>query len=58
MNDTNNQFIDDDRLSKITSLTHLLNNDNNTDTGDIKLIKHSPYFSETNFLLFTVICCP
>ena len=49
MNDTNNQFIDDDGLSKFTSLTHLLNNDNNTDTGDIELIKHSPYFSETDF---------
>ena len=48
MNDTNNQFIDDDGLSKFTSLTHLLNNDNNTDTGDIELIKHSPYFSETD----------
>ena len=34
---------------RFTSLTHLLNNDNNTDTGDIKLIKHSPYFSETDF---------
>ena len=49
MNDTNNQFIDDDGLSKFTSLTHLLNNDNNTDAGDIELIKHSPYFSETDF---------
>ena len=49
MNDTNNQFIDDDGLSKFTSLTHLLNNDNNNDTGDIELIKHSPYFSETDF---------
>ena len=49
MNDTNNQFIDDDGLSKFTPLTHLLNNDNNTDTGDIELIKHSPYFSETDF---------
>ena len=45
MNDTNNQFIDDDGLSKFTSLTHLLNYDNSTDTGDIELIKHSPYFS-------------
>ena len=49
MNDTNNQFIDDDGLSKFISLTHLLNNDNNTDTGDIELIKHSPYFSKTVF---------
>ena len=49
MNDTNNQFIDDDGLSKFTSLTHLLNDDNSTDTGDIELIKHSPYFSETDF---------
>ena len=49
MNDTNNQFIDDDGLSKFTSLTHLLNNDNNTDIGNIELIKHSPYFSETDF---------
>ena len=49
MNDTNNQFIDDDEFSKFTSLTHLLNNDNNTDTSDIELIKHSPYFSELIF---------
>ena len=34
MNDANNQFIDDDGLSKFTSLTHLLNDDNSTDTGD------------------------
>ena len=38
MNDTNNQFMDDDGLSKFTSLTHLLNDDNNTDTVDIDLI--------------------
>ena len=44
MNNTNNQFIDDDGLSKFTSLTHLLNNDNNTDTGDLELMKHSLYF--------------
>ena len=49
MNDTNNQFIDDDGLSKFTSLTHLLNDDNSTDTGDIELMNHSPYFSETDF---------
>ena len=49
MNDTNNQFIDDDGLTKFTSLTHLLNDDNNTDTCDIELIKHSQYFSETEF---------
>ena len=50
MNDTNNQFIDDDGLSKFTSLTQLLNDDNNkTDTGAIELIKHSPYFSKTDF---------
>ena len=49
MNDTNNQFIDDDGLTKFTSLTHLLNDDNNTDTCDIELVKHSQYFSETEF---------
>ena len=35
MNDTNNQFIDDDGLTKFTSLTQLLNDVNNTDTCDI-----------------------
>ena len=30
-------------------LTQLLNDDNNTDTGDVELIKHSPYFSKTEF---------
>ena len=39
MNDTNNQFIDDDGLSKFTSLTHLLNDDNSTDTGDYRIDK-------------------
>ena len=49
MDNTRNQFIDDDEFSESTSLTHLLNGEGNTDCDDINVIKHSPYFTECDF---------
>ena len=49
MNNTRNKFIDDDELSESTSLTHLLNGEDNTACDDINVIKHSPYFTESDF---------
>ena len=45
----NNRFIDDIGLSESTSLTHLLSDDDSSDTLDINIIKHSPYYSESDF---------
>ena len=45
----NNRFIDDKGLSESTSLTHLLIDDDSSDTLDINIIKHSPYYSESDF---------
>ena len=45
----NNKFIDDKGLSESTSLTHLLSDDDSADTIDINIIKHSPYYSESDF---------
>ena len=36
-----NEYIDDDNLSKLSSLTHLLDNDTHT-------IKHSPFLTKIN----------
>ena len=49
-----NEFIDDDNLTELSSLTHLLdkNNTDSDDTEEAIVIKHSPYFSETNFSIF------
>ena len=47
-----NDFIDDNNLTELSSLTHLLDK-NNTDSDDTEesiVIKHSPYFSETSFI--------
>ena len=47
-----NEFIDDDNLTELSSLTHLLdkNNTDSDDTDEAIVIKHSPYFSETSFI--------
>ena len=45
----NNRFIDDKRLSESTSLTHLLSDDDSSATIDINIVKHSPYYSESDF---------
>ena len=47
-----NEFIDDDNLTELSSLTHMLdkNNTDSDDTDEAIVIKHSPYFSETSFI--------
>ena len=45
----NNRFIDDKGLSESTSLTHILSDDDSSDAIDINIIKHSPYYSESDF---------
>ena len=47
-----NEFIDDNNLTELSSLTHLLdkNNTDSDDTDEAIVIKHSPYFSETSFI--------
>jgi len=46
-----NRFIDDDDLSVSTSLTHLMDmNDRDDDVDETRIVKHSPYYSETNFI--------
>ena len=47
-----NKFIDDDNLTELSSLTHLLdkNNTDSDDTDEAIVIKHLPYFSETSFI--------
>ena len=44
-----NEFIDDDNLSELSSLTHLLDKNKNNDTEDTPIIKHSPFYSENQF---------
>ena len=41
-----NQFIDDDNLSELSSLTHLLDRNDDDDNEEIPIIQHSPYYSE------------
>ena len=48
MENKRNIFIDDDRLSESSSLTHLLNGDDHEDCGDMEMITHSPYFTESD----------
>ena len=43
-----NQFIDGD-LSDRTSLIHLLDNNDSEDNNEAHIVKHSPYYSETDF---------
>ena len=50
MEDNNrNAFIYNGGLSKSTSLTHLLNENDNMDSDNIEVIQHSPYYSEADF---------
>ena len=50
MEDNNrNAFIDDGGLSKSTSLTHLLNENDNMVSDNIEVIEHSPYYSDADF---------
>ena len=50
----NNRLIDDKGLSESTSLTHLLSDDDSSDTIAINIIKHSPYYSESDFHKSTI----
>ena len=43
-----NQFVDGD-LSDRTSLIHLLDNNDTEDNDEAHIIKHSPYYSESEF---------
>ena len=43
-----NQFLDGD-LSDRTSLIHLLDNNDSEDNNEAHIIKHSPYYSESDF---------
>ena len=45
-----NQFIDDDNLSELWSLTHLLNRNDDDSNEEIPIIHHSPYYSENQFI--------
>ena len=49
MDNTRKKCIDDDELSEFTSFTHLLNGEDTTEYGDINVIKHFPYFTESDF---------
>ena len=44
-----NQFIDDAGLSTSSSLTHLLHGHNNDTSDEYEWIRHSPYYSESQF---------
>ena len=43
-----NHFVDGD-LSDRTSLIHLLDNNDTEDNNEAHIIKHSPYYSESEF---------
>ena len=43
-----NQFIDGD-LTDRTTLIHLLDNNDSEDNNEAHIVKHSPYYSETDF---------
>ena len=46
-----NEYIDDDNLSELSSLTHLLDNhDGDNDMNDTHTIKHPPFFNENQFI--------
>ena len=45
-----NQFIDDDNLSELSSLTHLLERNDNDDNEETPVLQHSPYYSDNQFI--------
>ena len=45
-----NQFIDDDNLSELSSLTHLLERNDNDDNEETSILKHSPFYTENQFI--------
>ena len=50
MEEKRNNSIDDVGLSESTSLTHLLDGDDETENTGLDFIKHSPYYSEHDYL--------
>ena len=50
MEEKRNNFIDDVGLLESTSLTHLLDGDDETENTGLDFIKHSPYYSEHDYL--------
>ena len=50
MEEKRNNFIDDVGLPESTSLTHLLDGDDDTDNTGLDFIKHSPYYCEHDYL--------
>ena len=44
-----NQFIDDDNLSELSSLTHLLDRNDN-DNEETPVLQHCPYYSDNQFI--------
>ena len=45
-----NQSIDDDNLSELSSLTHLLDRNDNDDNEETPVLQHSPYYSDNQFI--------
>ena len=45
-----NQFINDDNLSELLSLTHLLERNDNDDNEETPILKHSPFYTENQFI--------
>ena len=45
----NNLFIDDDNLSEMSSLTHLLDRNEPDDSEESIVLKHSPFYGESQF---------
>ena len=45
-----NQFIDDDNLSELSSLTHLLERNDNDDNEETPILKHSSFYTENQFI--------
>ena len=44
-----NRFIDDEDLSESTSLIHLLEKHDDENTDEMRVIAHSPYYTEMKF---------
>ena len=49
-----NQFIDDDNLSELSLLTHLLERNDNDDNEETPILKHSPFYTENHVLLISL----
>ena len=45
-----NQFIDDDNLSELWSLTHLLEQNDNEDNYETPILKRLPFYSKIQFI--------